>query len=151
MTDSQECQLHPITHSVHLAQWRDLPRLWPRAVYRQATVVACVTVNMTCVCVTVRYAPSQRHITYCVPFRPVIFLNDCVGADIETACTKPSPGSVILLENLRFHIEEEGKGVDAGGKKVFILPPIQNLNLNNLSIQFVHVNSYTSTPPRARH
>lgn len=28
-------------------------------------------------------------------------------------------GSVIVLENLRFHIEEEGKGVDADGKKVF--------------------------------
>ena len=27
-------------------------------------------------------------------------------------------GSVILLENLRFHIEEEGKGVDSEGKKV---------------------------------
>ena len=27
-------------------------------------------------------------------------------------------GSIILLENLRFHIEEEGKGVDASGKKV---------------------------------
>merc|ERR1712198_490073 len=27
-------------------------------------------------------------------------------------------GSVILLENLRFHVEEEGKGVDADGNKV---------------------------------
>ena len=27
-------------------------------------------------------------------------------------------GSVILLENLRFHIEEEGKGVDSEGNKV---------------------------------
>ena len=27
-------------------------------------------------------------------------------------------GSVILLENLRFHIEEEGKGVDSTGKKI---------------------------------
>ena len=27
-------------------------------------------------------------------------------------------GSVILLENLRFHVEEEGKGVDSEGKKV---------------------------------
>ena len=30
----------------------------------------------------------------------------------------PLPGSVILLENLRFHVEEEGKGVDAEGKTV---------------------------------
>merc|ERR1719242_2182785 len=39
----------------------------------------------------------------------VLFLNDCVGPDIEAACADPAPGSVILLENLRFHIEEEGK------------------------------------------
>ena len=28
-------------------------------------------------------------------------------------------GSVILLENLRFHVEEEGKGVDSEGNKVY--------------------------------
>jgi phosphoglycerate kinase len=40
---------------------------------------------------------------------PVTFLDDCVGPAVEAACAKPDPGSVILLENLRFHIEEEGK------------------------------------------
>lgn len=30
-------------------------------------------------------------------------------------------GSVILLENLRFHIEEEGKGVDVDGNKVLLI------------------------------
>lgn len=48
-------------------------------------------------------------------FREIIFLNDCVGAEVEQACADPASGSVILLENLRFHIEEEGKGVDASG------------------------------------
>jgi len=47
----------------------------------------------------------------------VTFLDDCVGPDVEAACADPAPGSVILLENLRFHVEEEGKGVDAEGKK----------------------------------
>jgi phosphoglycerate kinase len=41
--------------------------------------------------------------------RPVTFLDDCVGPSVEAACAAPAPGSVILLENLRFHIEEEGK------------------------------------------
>ena len=41
--------------------------------------------------------------------QPVQFLNDCVGAEVEAACAKAKPGDVILLENLRFHIEEEGK------------------------------------------
>jgi len=41
--------------------------------------------------------------------RPVTFLKDCVGAEVEAACAQLKPGQVILLENLRFHIEEEGK------------------------------------------
>ena len=41
--------------------------------------------------------------------RRVQFLNDCVGAEVEAACAKAQPGDVFLLENLRFHIEEEGK------------------------------------------
>lgn len=42
---------------------------------------------------------------------------DCVGAEVEAVCADPPAGSIILLENLRFHIEEEGKGVDASGAK----------------------------------
>merc|ERR1712038_321877 len=50
--------------------------------------------------------------------KEVTFLADCVGPDVEKACENPAQGSVILLENLRFHVEEEGKGVDAAGAKV---------------------------------
>jgi len=50
--------------------------------------------------------------------KDVTFLNDCVGPEVETACANPPNGSIILLENLRFHVEEEGKGVDANGAKV---------------------------------
>ncbi len=41
--------------------------------------------------------------------RPVKFLDDCVGPAIEAACARLAPGTVVLLENLRFHLEEEGK------------------------------------------
>ncbi|MBL8754367.1 MAG: phosphoglycerate kinase [Planctomycetes bacterium] len=43
--------------------------------------------------------------------KPVQFLGDCVGAEVEAACAKGKlqPGQVVLLENLRFHLEEEGK------------------------------------------
>jgi phosphoglycerate kinase len=43
--------------------------------------------------------------------RPVKFLDDCVGAAVEAACAPGAlkAGDVVLLENLRFHIEEEGK------------------------------------------
>ena len=41
--------------------------------------------------------------------KPVTFLDDCVGPAVEAACARLAPGTVVLLENLRFHIEEEGK------------------------------------------
>ena len=44
--------------------------------------------------------------------KPVTFLADCCGAEVEAACADPAPGSVFLLENLRCHVEEEGKGID---------------------------------------
>jgi phosphoglycerate kinase len=50
--------------------------------------------------------------------RPVKFLNDCVGAEVEAVCAQARPGDVILLENLRFHIEEEGKAKREDGTKV---------------------------------
>lgn len=48
----------------------------------------------------------------------VMFLNDCVGSEVEAACANPAQGSIILLENLRFHTEEEGSGVDKSGNKI---------------------------------
>ena len=50
--------------------------------------------------------------------RPVTFLKDCCGSEVEAACADPAAGSVFLLENLRYHVEEEGKGVDADGNKI---------------------------------
>merc|ERR1712113_155688 len=50
--------------------------------------------------------------------KPVTFCSDCVGEEVEKVCADPAPGSVILLENLRFHVEEEGKGVDPAGNKI---------------------------------
>ncbi len=39
--------------------------------------------------------------------RPVKKLDDCVGPDVEEAVRSLSPGDVVLLENLRFHVEEQ--------------------------------------------
>ncbi|KAG8754397.1 phosphoglycerate kinase [Ceratobasidium sp. 428] len=49
--------------------------------------------------------------------KPVTFVKDCVGPDVEEAVNSAEPGSVILLENLRFHIEEEGSVKDKAGNK----------------------------------
>jgi phosphoglycerate kinase len=39
--------------------------------------------------------------------RPVAFAEDCVGPAAEAAVKNAPPGGVVLLENLRFHAEEE--------------------------------------------
>lgn len=44
-------------------------------------------------------------------------MNDCVGEEVEKVCAAAKEGEVILLENLRFHIEEEGSGVAEDGSK----------------------------------
>ncbi|KAF8366305.1 hypothetical protein PRIPAC_84134 [Pristionchus pacificus] len=50
--------------------------------------------------------------------RNITFLPDCVGAEVEAATANPPPGSVFLLENIRFHVEEQGKGVNERGEKI---------------------------------
>jgi len=50
--------------------------------------------------------------------RPVTFLDDCVGDAVSKAINAGSNGQVFMLENLRFHPEEEGAGVDEKGNKV---------------------------------
>lgn len=44
--------------------------------------------------------------------KPVLFAEDCIGPRAKMAITKAAPGDVILLENLRFHSEEEKNGRD---------------------------------------
>lgn len=39
---------------------------------------------------------------------PVTKTNDCVGPEVEGIVAAMKPGDVVLLENLRFHAEEEG-------------------------------------------
>lgn len=50
--------------------------------------------------------------------RNVIFTEDCVGKEVEETVNKASGGQVILLENLRFHAEEEGSSKDEQGNKI---------------------------------
>ena len=39
--------------------------------------------------------------------RPVVFADDCVGAEAQSKVSALADGDVLLLENLRFHAEEE--------------------------------------------
>ncbi len=41
--------------------------------------------------------------------KQVKMLNDCIGSEVESACKEMKAGDVIMLENLRFHPEEDTK------------------------------------------
>ena len=82
--------------------------------------------------------------------RDVTFLPDCVGAEVESACADPKPGSVFLLENLRFHLEEEGKGVDASGNKVKADPAkVKEFRSSLRKLGDIYVNDAFGTAHRA--
>jgi 3-phosphoglycerate kinase len=50
---------------------------------------------------------------------PVEFATDCVGDDANAKATALQGGQVLLLENLRFYPEEEGKGVSSEEQDTF--------------------------------
>merc|ERR1719409_2722443 len=77
-------------------------------------------------------------------------MKDCVGAEVEAACADPAPGSIILLENLRFHVEEEGKGVDAEGNKTKAKPDdVAAFRASLAKLGDVYVNDAFGTAHRA--
>jgi phosphoglycerate kinase len=50
--------------------------------------------------------PVAEHLSTLLK-RPVVFAEDCVGAPAQAAVDRAGDGGVVLLENLRFHPEEE--------------------------------------------
>lgn len=82
--------------------------------------------------------------------KPVKFLSDCVGPEVEKACAAAKPGDVILLENLRFHIEEEGKIKNDDGTSVKADPKAVEAFRASLSkLGDVYVNDAFGTAHRA--
>jgi phosphoglycerate kinase len=82
--------------------------------------------------------------------RPVKFLDDCVGPDVEKACAALKPGEVALLENLRFHIEEEGKAKAADGSKIKADPEkVKEFRASLTRLGDVFVNDAFGTAHRA--
>uniref|UniRef100_A0A8C2QHI9 Phosphoglycerate kinase n=1 Tax=Cricetulus griseus TaxID=10029 RepID=A0A8C2QHI9_CRIGR len=71
--------------------------------------------------------------------KDVLFLKDCVAA-----------GTVILLENILFHVEEEGKGNDASGNKIKAEPAkIDAFRASLSKLGDVYVNGTFGTAHRA--
>jgi phosphoglycerate kinase len=82
--------------------------------------------------------------------KPVKFVSDCVGPDVEKACAALKPGDVALLENLRFHIEEEGKVKKEDGSSVKANPEAVNAFRASLTkLGDVYVNDAFGTAHRA--
>ena len=60
--------------------------------------------------------PVAEHLSQLLN-RPVAFAEDCVGEAVESKVNALAEGDVLLLENLRFHVEEE-KNDDAFSKQL---------------------------------
>ncbi|KAI0693878.1 phosphoglycerate kinase [Cytidiella melzeri] len=82
--------------------------------------------------------------------KPVTFVSESVGPEVEKAVNEAAPGSVILLENLRFHIEEEGSAKDKEGKKTKADPAkVQEFREGLTRLGDVYVNDAFGTAHRA--
>jgi phosphoglycerate kinase len=60
---------------------------------------------------TLSLAPVARHLSELLG-RPVEMATDCVGSAVEAQAKALQPGQVLMLENLRFHKEEEKNDPD---------------------------------------
>src|SRR6187402_2907010 len=82
--------------------------------------------------------------------KPVQFLSDCVGAEVEAAAAALEPGGIILLENLRFHIEEEGKvKLEDGSKKKADPKAVADFRASLSRLGDVYINDAFGTAHRA--
>ncbi len=82
--------------------------------------------------------------------KPVKLQGDCVGPEVEKACAALRPGEVALLENLRFHVEEEGKAKGPDGSKVKADPEaVEAFRASLTKLGDVYVNDAFGTAHRA--
>jgi phosphoglycerate kinase len=82
--------------------------------------------------------------------KPVAFVEDCVGPVAEKAAAALKPGEVLLLENLRFHIEEEGKvKLEDGTSKKADPAAVEAFRASLSKLGDVYVNDAFGTAHRA--
>jgi phosphoglycerate kinase len=80
----------------------------------------------------------------------VKFVSDCVGEEALTASNELRNGEILLLENLRFHPEEEGSFIAEDGKKVKIAADKIGIFRNELTkLGDIYVNDAFGTSHRA--
>jgi len=82
--------------------------------------------------------------------KEVTFLPDCVGSTVEKSIAEAEAGQVFLLENLRFHIEEEGSVKDKAGNKTKADPAsVQKFRESLTRLGDVYINDAFGTAHRA--
>lgn len=80
----------------------------------------------------------------------IIFTNDCVGDEVSQTVNNAPKGSIVLLENLRFHIEEEGSRKDENGNKIKAdQSSVESFRKQLTSLGDVYVNDAFGTAHRA--
>jgi len=82
--------------------------------------------------------------------KKVTFTDDCVGKEVEETVNSASDGQIILLENLRFHAEEEGSSKNAEGKKVKADPAaVKQFRQGLTALGDIYINDAFGTAHRA--
>ena len=70
-----------------------------------------------------------------------------MGPEVEAACASLKPGEVALLENLRFHIEEEGKVKNKDGTKTKADPEkVEAFRASLTKLGDIYANDAVSVP-----
>lgn len=94
-------------------------------------------------------APVAKELQSLLPDSKVTFLDDCVGPEVEKAVNNAAPGEVFLLENLRFHIEEEGSRKVDGKKEKASPEAVAEFRKGLTALADVYVNDAFGTAHRA--
>lgn len=81
--------------------------------------------------------------------KKVTFLDDCVGEKVEKAVNAGTDGQVFLLENLRYHIEEEGSAKKDGEKVKADPAAVEKFRKSLTALADVYINDAFGTAHRA--
>ena len=76
-------------------------------------------------------------------------MQDCVGSEVEEACLGADNGKILMLENLRFHLAEEGKGVIGGNKVKATKEEILAFRTSLTKLGEIYINDAFGTAHRA--
>ncbi|GAA5890198.1 hypothetical protein JCM5296_002846 [Sporobolomyces johnsonii] len=94
--------------------------------------------------------PVAAELERLLPGKNITFLSDCVGLETEKAVADAKEGQIFLLENLRFHIEEEGSAKDKEGNKTKADPEkVKEFRASLTKLGDVYVNDAFGTAHRA--